>query len=149
MKKIIFLDLDGVLNISEGKNSTFKSRMEHFEPHLINMFNEFLDEFSINIVLSSSWRTDFEDALDQLANAGFKHIDLIISKTPFDPEKYLFRGEEIKAWINENNFNGKFICIDDDINQIIEFIEIEYCLKSDPSKGISKENIEYLKKYFI
>lgn len=153
MKKIIFLDLDGVLNIMEGPLSTFKNKLDHFEIHLIERFNKFLKENKdINIIISSSWRSDMDDLFYMLNKSGFKFNNRILGHTPLDSENLQFRGEQINYWLTNNNFKGKYICIDDSIDQICEFGKIQidknFCLKIDPSLGLSNENIDFLNKYF-
>lgn len=153
MNKIIFLDLDGVLNIMEGPLATFKNKLDHFEKDLIDKFNTFLNtNEDINIVISSSWRSDMKDLFDMLNKSGFEFTNRIIGATPLDSENLQFRGEQIDSWLKINNFNGTYLCIDDSIDQICSFgkvkINRKFCLKIDPSTGISDQDIKYMNKYF-
>lgn len=153
MEKIIFLDLDGVLNIMEGPLATFKNKLEHFENHLINSFNKFLDDNKdVFIIISSSWRSDMADLLNMLDNSGFKFNYRIKGHTPLNSPELQFRGEQISVWLEENKFNGIYLAIDDSIDQICSFGKIKinrkYCLKVDPTCGLSDKDIQYMNHYF-
>ena len=62
--KIIFLDIDGVLNSAEFANRHYEETgkplfmYDFLDPDAVNRLKEFLDQHTdIRIVLSSSWRT--------------------------------------------------------------------------------------------
>jgi len=106
--KVIFLDVDGVLN--HGK------QIEKVEDDKIGLLNQIVKATNAEIVLSSDWRywlnTDDEDVIlleRKLSSVG---ID-IMSSTPIT--KHGYRGAEIYQWINE--WNGeqieKFVILDD------------------------------------
>lgn len=147
-KKIIFLDLDGVLNIASGPNATYLTKLEHFEEPLIMNLNYLLAfHEDLNIVLSSDWRKDLEDTKKLLKQAKFAFINRIIDITPID-NKYSFRGDEISAWLKDNNFEGKYLCIDDNITWIDKIINKDFCLGIDSSVGFNKEHLNYTINYF-
>ena len=52
-----------------------------------------------------------EQLQELLIKSGFNPEIKVIGKTP---KLYQQRGVEIQHWIDENNFKGKFIIIDDD-----------------------------------
>jgi len=148
MTILFFIDLDGVVNISAGPNPTWKHSLEHTEPHLIESLNNFFRELSskanFHLVMSSSWREDFEDALEQLEKGGFKFNHKFIGATTFEKSKDgVFRGEEIAAWLRDHPAYDTYFCIDDDIEQIcaehINLIPRRHCVKTDPSVGFTKQ----------
>lgn len=104
--KVIFLDIDGVLNvISQGHDKYGAIFHKHFEDNLRHIINE----TSANIVISSTWRAS---GLNEM-QAMWKHRDLpgaVIGITPYRNE---IRGCEIRQYINENNIS-KYVIIDDD-----------------------------------
>lgn len=142
MMQIIFLDLDGVLN----NNYTARKQFEHFEIELVENINLFLERFDVNIVMSSSWRSDLNDAILQLEIAGFKYRERIIDITPFIGD----RGLEIFEWINKNQFNGKFLVIDDKVEDVIRsgYIKKENCLNINPEIGLNVSALARLISYF-
>lgn len=104
--KIIFLDIDGVLN-----NATTKEKIAGFDGidvRLRDMFLEWFKERDYKIVLSSSWRlpTAFGDFLGELTRNGIEWI----SETPHRPS--LGRGVEIQEII-EAIKPEKYVILDD------------------------------------
>ena len=143
MENIIFLDLDGVLNIVSGDNPTYLSQENHFESKLVQNFNELLHESDILLVMSSSWRNDFDDALKQLEMAGFEHFDRFIDITG----NLNHRGLEIEEWLG-SDFKGKYLCVDDNIKEIKQCIPMENILEVDPSIGLNVDYIDKIKSHF-
>lgn len=106
--KIIFLDVDGVLN--HGK------QIEKVEDNKIILLNQIVEQTNAEVVLSSDWRywlnTDNEDVI--LLERKLNRVGInIMSSTPFTEHGY--RGAEIYQWINE--WNGEqietFVILDD------------------------------------
>lgn len=106
--KVIFLDVDGVLN-----HTNSKSKVEDEKAKLIK---QIVDETNAKIVLSSDWRyylnTDDED-VDLLIRMLSKYGMEIMSSTPIT--KHGYRVAEIYQWIKE--WQGepieKFVILDD------------------------------------
>ena len=148
MKKIAFLDIDGVLNIAAGPNATYKTTLDHFDSTLIKNMNSLFSKFEdIDIILSSDWRKDLPDTKNLLEEANFLHVHKIIDITPID-KSLSFRGEEIAYWLSKNNFEGKFLCIDDNIEPIEMFIDPKYCLSVDSEIGFDLEKLNAAISYF-
>jgi hypothetical protein len=135
--KVIFLDIDGVLN-SEKWALTYKyggvSLPEHkgnveryikdarLDPSAVNLLNELCKETKAKIVISSSWRLDeigktveywnvlFKGILGKIGKECF--ID-VIAITPTQRERLSdSRWIEIEMWLKENPVDG--FCILDD-----------------------------------
>ena len=104
-RKIIFLDVDGVVN-SNGFYSKTQGRSGDFDPDAIALLNQ-LEEVGAEVVISSSWG---EDAIKPLQDVGLKLP--IIGCTEHFYTEWLCRGNEIEKWINENLGGGgtKFGC---------------------------------------
>jgi hypothetical protein len=155
--KIIFLDVDGVLNIVSGingfKDSTYYRTGKHMEKDIIENFNIFLEKnINIKIVISSSWRSDMKDLKENLELSGFKFWERVIGNTPINSK---YRGEQILEFINNNKFNiSKYLVIDDCMGDIhgeeiqYQFIKKELCLKTNPNYGIDKECLLYMNEFF-
>ena len=67
-------------------------------------------EFSANIVITSTWRKDYELACESLYNSGLSKDVKIIGKTPWLDG---YRGKEIEAWLKEHPCPA-FVILDDD-----------------------------------
>lgn len=107
MSKILFLDIDGVLNSESwftllfeqrGQGPTTMNEHEALDPKAIAALNEITDATGARIVLSSTWRlvSDFPARVKGLHAQGIKAP--IIGRTPslMDPN---VRGHEIAAWL--------------------------------------------------
>lgn len=106
--KVIFLDVDGVLN--HGKQ---KVKVEDDKVYLLK---QIVDSTNAKIVLSSDWRywidTDDEDI--ELLKRKLNESKMgIMSITPIT--KHGYRGAEIYQWINEweGEHIEQFVIIDD------------------------------------
>ena len=108
--KIVFLDIDGVLNSEEWAKKRFNKLVSNdicdsdVDTNAINRLIKFLDDTNVKIVLSSSWRRlnvqrtilEFSTFNHELLK---KLIQYIIGVTPRF-HKCRKRGNEIKYWID-------------------------------------------------
>ena len=123
MHKIIFLDIDGVLNVlCENKDEYGCIFHEQFVDNL----KYIIDETDAKIVISSSWRDSGLDIMKELWK--FRNLPgEVIDITPtvletadyFDIEFYdlVDRGYEIQQWLDTNNVLSYVII--DDINDML------------------------------
>lgn len=122
MQPIIFLDFDGVVETiywEQNENGVWNfnihkhGREELNNKQAIGWLNELYRCVPYDIVVSSTWRIGMsvEELQNLITRSGFDPNIKVIGSTPVLHRQ---RGEEIQAWINENNFTGKFIIIDDD-----------------------------------
>lgn len=122
MRKIIFLDIDGVLNSNEYFESLPKEKEKFIEidENKVLLLKEIVDKTGAEIVLSSTWRdldcNDCKEAMEMyqyLLNTLKKHGLSILDKTPYINCN---RPKEIKEWLNHNKVQN-FISLDDDFNE--------------------------------
>ena len=122
MLPVVFLDFDGVVNTIYWKKDTNGiccvnvmkgGHTELNNQQAIGWLNELYSIVQYDIVVSSTWRMSMtlEELQDLLIKSGFRPDIRVIGKTPVLHEE---RGIEIQQWIDENNFTGDFIIIDDD-----------------------------------
>ncbi len=126
--KVIFLDIDGVLNTI----NTFKKRYEYWQK--TNIWTLEIDEFRVKslkeivnktnakIVLSSSWRCfwslenetliPLNDKAREFTNLLKKYNLDIYSITPYDKNR--IRQKEINQWLNNHNDIESFVILDDE-----------------------------------
>lgn len=103
--KIIFLDIDGVLNNMDSYPATI-------EDMLIFKLKNIIIDTNAEIVLSSDWRLD--NNLKNIIETRFKLSNIpILGCTPELPTET--RGKEIDAWLNEHKDWSieNFIILDD------------------------------------
>src|ERR1700757_5081165 len=108
MTKIIFLDVDGVLNreCSFGKDKTNLV----LDPHCCSRFLTLVDDTQAKVVLSSTWRQS-EDAVQALRDMQILnniHDDWATPIWPRDPH----RGGEIAAWLSSRPEVTHYVILD-------------------------------------
>ena len=112
--KIIFLDIDGVLNSEKWHKERFDKKLYpnlenyplcEFDPLTIEQLNLLTDKTNAKIVISSTWRMG--RTIDELKKL-FEEVGIkgeIIGVTPhltFSDGHGVDRGNEIKRWIDLN-----------------------------------------------
>ena len=111
--KVIFLDIDGVLNSDEYVDRVKKSDIQGIERDIdiekVKLLKRAIDETGAKVVLSSTWRytKNARYLKELLANYGIR-----VDSTPYIQDK---RGLEIKKWLSENQGVEDFLIIDDEI----------------------------------
>lgn len=105
--KIIFLDIDGVLNSETSCIESMKYEKHECDelgrdmPHIMHIkwLNKIIEETGAKVVLSSAWRSSFSylGIWRLLWSVGFKGT--VIGKTPYLDS---YRGTEIKCWLEEH-----------------------------------------------
>ena len=104
--KIIFLDMDGVVNNPrEGRGRTLSTKA-------VELLNKLTEISGANIVISSSWR--FTGPLiviiDKLKEYGFRYPERVIGCTALLENRC--RGDEIKLWLKQVPVES-FVILDD------------------------------------
>ena len=118
--KIIFLDIDGVLNtekyIMERFNQHLSIHDENnvslFDPEMIEKLNKIINETGAKIVISSCWRILY--TLEELRNIWIEREILgeIIDRTPITS---MIRGKEVEYWLNKYGDKvDSYVILDDD-----------------------------------
>lgn len=95
--KVIFLDIDGVLNSDEYfdkiKNLDIQGIEQEIDIEKIKLLKKAINETGAKVVLSSSWRyTRNGQQLKELLS----NYEIYVDSTPFIQNK---RGLEIKKWL--------------------------------------------------
>jgi hypothetical protein len=128
--KIIFLDIDGVMNsmrfceelsIRTKQTGGSTATREMIDPEAVARLNKLIEETEAVVVVSSSWRKIFDvptlqDLLDAKGFAG-KVIDVTpdLSGEPiYLPNQRRERGFEIARWVRDNAPDALFVVFDDD-----------------------------------
>lgn len=128
MQRILFLDIDGVLNSAEWCRAGYMrdAWIDHFSPRLCERLERVLATTGCDIVVSSSWRiTTPEKTIERYLRARGAPSAHVIGATPAWRQSmgrgnivgaYEMRGDEIAAWLTANPApsNGRVIAIVDD-----------------------------------
>lgn len=123
MRKIIFLDIDGVLNSIDyfAQTEGCKGYTE-INPEKVKLLKEIVDRTGAEIVLSSTWRNlaqrenepehpMYTYLTDTLKEYGMEIVD----HTPYIGQD---RPKEIRAWLdNQQDKDVRFVSLDDDFQK--------------------------------
>ena len=156
--KLIFLDIDGVLNNTQnikkyrlffrGKRRLLVDVKHVF--YLKKLLNEIEKEkLNVKIDISSSWRLGTIPAdWKKLFLHYFNNAEIVKGRTPY---LYKDRGIEILELLEIAKEKGDmiddYIVLDDDIKDIINHINYKKVMKIDRRYGLTSKNIkEILKK---
>jgi len=90
MNKILFLDFDGVLHPSHFREGTEFSRVNYLE--------KFVSNYSVSIVISSSWRFHYS-MLELKKRLGKTLSDVVIGTTGEAKQTKYARFDEITEWL--------------------------------------------------
>lgn len=139
MRKILFLDCDGVINnrqsFLEEKSNTFPT-----DPKCVELVNLILDETGCEIVLSSTWR--FYNSWKSILTPLFGEILYTTTKTG----SHKSRGEEIDDWLFKNFPPGRWLppcesagkfCILDDDKGMLDY-QLPYFIRTSFETGITE-----------
>lgn len=124
---VVFLDFDGVVNTLMIYKEPIKARRllqkdgYYFDlcypqdkrvsnTQAILWLEKLCKEFNTDIVMTSTWRKDYELACECLYNSGLSKDIKIIGVTPWLNKP---RGEEIEAWLKTHSCSA-FVILDDD-----------------------------------
>ena len=145
--KIIFLDVDGVLNCT--KTIRGWGKMRFVDTRKMLRVREICDRTGAKVVISSSWREGArEDALAmdkmqwQSLIAEFdKHRIPVIGMTPFAPDRW--RGDEISMWLKSQEEPVKdFVIVDDIICDLTRFLSVGRVVQTVDAWGLTKAKME-------
>ena len=153
--KIIFLDIDGVLNswhefVNPGDRIYTSKELwstEDIFPKYIKRLNKIIADTGAKIVISSSWRKLHTlDNIKKMFNTqGFKGE--ILDKTPVLHRTLdgtiLDRGDEIKKWLEETSIKiDTFIILDDfRYENFACFFKQQFVFIPD-SEGIQEDHVQ-------
>jgi hypothetical protein len=115
--KIVFLDIDGVLNSGAWFNRTGNPYLTDnkwlnmLDPEAVERLDRILERSGANVVISSSWRHAHAVSriVDFLRLRGLTNYNRIIGRT----KSFGAREYEIAAWLGEHPNVKHFVAIDD------------------------------------
>jgi len=152
--KLLFLDLDGVLNSTEwaGERPTrgllppisaqqaFEE--ERLDPACVTRLQRLVHDTSASIVVTSTWRQTmpvFEIAA-MFALYGFEGAPVIGAtlQLPASPGKRITRGMEVQEWLNVNApALTRYVCLDDDADYDLR----QHLVQTDADIGLQDADI--------
>lgn len=115
--KIIFLDIDGVLNVYPQGRDKYGPK---FHSNFVENLKEIINKTNAKIVISSSWKSDGLDILKSM----WRYRNLPGEIIDITPDLYFIysekeddsycRGDEIQLWLDKHPEIVNYVIIDDD-----------------------------------
>ena len=146
--KIIFLDIDGVLN-----SAAYRQRMgrkyyaQIIDREKMPLLKRIAEETGARIVLSTSWRkfwSEGETQLDQIGeyiNELFAEFGLsVYSKTPVLENRG--RNEEIIAWLDGKRYVDTYVILDDKDFGWSEALSMHFVQTDQNGDGLEEEQLQ-------
>ncbi len=137
--KVIFLDVDGVLNnvaafeAARGRNGT-----DVLSRECVERCNQLVARTGARIVLSSTWRL-IKDFRGILRDGGLRAS--IIDRTPYFTDGDRRRGAEIADWLRRNGGDvARYVILDDDSDMLEE--QLPYFVQTTFELGLTDEHVE-------
>ena len=141
MKKILFLDIDGVLAGLEWFEKCYKegkTGVDFLDPKLVQKLNK----LDCEVVISSSWGCDNGQTWKKLRLKGF-NLKVIGYIEHYEiGHDWIVRGNSIKKWLNDNckNIDYQYAILDDDGDMLLE--QKDHFVQTNPEIGVTDEHIE-------
>lgn len=144
MKKILFLDIDGVLAGVEWFDHCRKNNLDidFLDPSLVRKLNA----LDCEVVISSSWGCDNGKTWKALRRKGFNLKVIGYTEHHEIGCDWIVRGNSIKKWLNDNctNIDYQYAIIDDDGDMLLE--QKDHFVQTNPEIGVTDEHIERIKQ---
>lgn len=148
---IIFLDIDGVLTnrIIIARNPD-PSRDAPFRESSVAALNRLISATKAQIVISSSWRVGRTvERLDAILKERGVRGDVIgatpqLTSTEM-PSLMRGRGAEIIQWIEDHNYPGEYVVLDDEILDLVPHLpsdRIIHVVGGYQNGGLSMKDVE-------
>jgi hypothetical protein len=135
--KILFLDIDGVLNCA---TSNFSGNGFPIDPYMAILVDRIIQATGCKVVLSSSWK-HHPRGIEEVSR-----FVPIIDKTGDEPG---IRGNEIKAWLDRQEvksdfFVSRYAILDDDSDMLPDQPLFKTSWKEGLTQEIANKVIEHL-----
>lgn len=166
--KVLFLDIDGVLNSENWfayriycvKNNmvnilmnfvdtddrNIKHKLTMLDDRAIANLNRIIEETGCKVVLSSSWRSSIESenifTQNLLKLKGFKYEFYDVTPRLWFSDFSIRRGEEIKFWLDKESEKHEiesFVILDDDSDMLPE--QINNFIHVDGQVGLTDRDV--------
>lgn len=145
--RVIFLDIDGVLNCS-----TTRERYKKYigiDSGLLHNLKELVNDTSAEIVLVSTWKENWipitqkqTDPMGKYLNEMFSLFGLtVMDKTEDD---WIHRGQGILNWLSTHDVDA-FVILDDEMFDYHETCLAPHLVRTDWKNGFKSELIEQAK----
>lgn len=153
--KIIFLDIDGVLNCSTSKSychDDICGVITGIDSDKVKRLAKIVEVTGAEIVLSSDWKDGWSKYYTSPKPSHAKYLDnhlykkgrlTIKDKTPSTSKGSWFRGEEILAYLRSHKDVENYVILDDTFFEDFSIKEIsEHLVLTDYKVGLTDADVE-------
>lgn len=159
MKKILFLDIDGVLNTERWHKKMIESHAPKdsfgydFDPEAVANLRHIVEATGAEIVISSSWKGYGMDGLQELwetRDLPGKVIDftpdvvtdeMLLQINLEEVDMMICRGKEIKKWLSMHKNKVSHYAILDDYDDMLPE-QMPHFVQTNYEVGISKQDAD-------
>jgi hypothetical protein len=134
--KVLFLDIDGVLN---SRSTTNFKELYPIDPYMAFLVGKIQLDTDCKVVLSSSWRHH----PDGVATVD-KNIVKLYGSTPITTDPAHLRGDEIKLWLADHPEVIRYAILDDDSDFYPDQPLFKTTFDTGLTDEIAKQVTEYL-----
>ena len=155
MCKVIFLDVDGVLNCSTSKSSCYDAVcgvITGIDSDKVKRLAKIVEATGAEIVLSSDWKDGWSKYYTSSKPSHAKYLDnhlykkgrlTIKDKTPNTNKGSWFRGEEILAYLRSHQDVESYVILDDTLFEDFSIKEIsEHLVLTEYKVGLTDDDVE-------
>lgn len=161
LNRVVFLDVDGVLNSKthgflHGFGDTLKVNKDgdlestKLSLEMFNLLNTLCFRSKASVVMTTSWRTEFHGSNPEFWNQLFKKMANsqnnksfvnVVGVTQDLSLNKLERGDEVRLWLNENDWVDEFVLLDD-LNDCWFPSQLHRLVNTDDMHGLSLLNLK-------
>lgn len=153
--KVIFLDIDGVLNCVTSKSYCIEDDgcvIRGIDSDKVKRLAKIVDATGAKIILSSDWKDGWEKFYGTSKPSHAKYLDnhlykkgklTIKDKTPNTNKGSWFRGEEILTYLRAHRDIENYVILDDTFFEDFSIKEIsEHLVLTDHKVGLTDSDVE-------
>jgi hypothetical protein len=158
MTKIIFLDIDGVMNCRSDWKSPHQGTYV-IDPKKKDLLVSFIKKHDFKVVLSSTWR-NHSDHVDYLYEQGVLHPDWVhedwrtiqgeskhsFSGTGETLYKHVLRGDEIQEWLDRHSEVTFYLILDDGTDFLKHQKRFFVRTSFEPQGGLTHRHIRVMEE---
>ena len=155
MCKVIFLDVDGVLNCATSKSSCYDTVcgvVAGIDSDKVKRLAKIVEATGAEIVLSSDWKDGWNKYYTSSKPSHAKYLDnhlykkgrlTIKDKTPNTSKGSWFRGEEILSYLRSHKDVENYVILDDTFFEDFSIKEIsEHLVLTEYKVGLTDADVE-------
>ena len=146
--KILFLDIDGVLNSKLFYKYIYKPEDggSRLDPYCVILVKRLIEEFSLKIVISSTWRNGSTDRLMKELS-GNQLVDHLHDDWHTPIVRPANRGKEIELWLNNHPEVQEYLILDDNENLLAH--QFSRFVKTNTYLGMVQERYHHARNLLL